>query len=215
MHLTPAQLADFDREGFIALPALFTPNEVALLRREADRIYAETRQEVVREKDGVIEEPMELLLVDVPEDYVGIVTQLLGVRRGVMSKMDHIGGGRVRISVSPPCSSPIRNSSGTEHPSKRTARLSLARMPMESQPDAMEIPAVPAGMANRVTNKGAVMAMVAAVASGRYFSAVTAHTVAMAMSAERASCSLGRAERHGTGPRWRNGTAVAISKWQV
>jgi len=56
----------------------------------------------VREKDGVVEEPMELLLVDVPEDYVGIVTQLLGVRRGVMSRMDHIGGGRVRIEYSVP-----------------------------------------------------------------------------------------------------------------
>jgi hypothetical protein len=36
---------------------------------------------------------MELLLVDVPEEYVGIVTQLLGVRRAVMTKMEHIGGG--------------------------------------------------------------------------------------------------------------------------
>ena len=52
MQLTPAQLAEFDREGFIALPELFRPDEVALLRREADAIYAEKRQEVVREKDG-------------------------------------------------------------------------------------------------------------------------------------------------------------------
>ena len=52
MNLTQAQLAEFDREGFIALPELFRPDEVALLRREADAIYAEKRQEVVREKDG-------------------------------------------------------------------------------------------------------------------------------------------------------------------
>jgi ectoine hydroxylase len=52
MDLTPAQLAEFDREGFIALPGLFRPDEVALLRREADAIYAQKRQEVVREKDG-------------------------------------------------------------------------------------------------------------------------------------------------------------------
>ena len=38
MHLSPAQLAEFEREGFIALPNLFKPDEVALLRREADRI---------------------------------------------------------------------------------------------------------------------------------------------------------------------------------
>ena len=45
---------------------------------------------------------MELLLVDVPEDYVGVVTQLLGVRRAAMTRMDHVGGGRVRIEYSVP-----------------------------------------------------------------------------------------------------------------
>ena len=52
MNLTAQQLADFDRDGYIALPELFSPAEAALLRREADRIYGEKRQEVVREKDG-------------------------------------------------------------------------------------------------------------------------------------------------------------------
>ncbi len=39
----------------------------------------------------MLEEPIELLLVDVPEEYVGVVTQLLGVRRGIMTRMDHVG----------------------------------------------------------------------------------------------------------------------------
>jgi ectoine hydroxylase len=52
MNLTTDQLAEFEREGFIALPGLFAPDEVALLRREADRVYAERRPEIVREKDG-------------------------------------------------------------------------------------------------------------------------------------------------------------------
>jgi len=56
----------------------------------------------VRERAGVLEEPMELLLVDVPDEYVGIVTQLLGVRRAVMARMEHVGGGRVRIEYSVP-----------------------------------------------------------------------------------------------------------------
>jgi GTP-binding protein len=56
----------------------------------------------VRERAGVLEEPMELLLVDVPEEYVGIVTQLLGVRRAVMARMEHVGGGRVRIEYGVP-----------------------------------------------------------------------------------------------------------------
>src|SRR5438445_6383350 len=45
---------------------------------------------------------MELLLVDVPEEYVGIVTQLLGVRRAAMTRMEHIGGGRVRLEYGVP-----------------------------------------------------------------------------------------------------------------
>jgi ectoine hydroxylase len=52
MQLSPSQIAEFEREGFVALPNLFTPAEVALLRREADVVYAQKRQEVVREKDG-------------------------------------------------------------------------------------------------------------------------------------------------------------------
>ena len=35
----------------------------------------------------MLSEPVELLVVDVPEEYVGVVTQLLGERRGMMTKM--------------------------------------------------------------------------------------------------------------------------------
>jgi len=75
---------------------------IETMRREGFELQASKPTPVVRERDGVLEEPMELLLVDVPEDYVGIVTQLLGVRRAVMTRMDHIGGGRVRIEYSVP-----------------------------------------------------------------------------------------------------------------
>jgi GTP-binding protein len=70
---------------------------IETMRREGFELQASKPSPVVRERDGVIEEPMELLLVDVPEEYVGIVTQLLGVRRAVMARMEHVGGGRVRI----------------------------------------------------------------------------------------------------------------------
>ncbi len=75
---------------------------IETMRREGYELQVSKPAPVVRERDGVVEEPMELLLVDVPEEYVGIVTQLLGVRRAVMSRMDHIGGGRVRIEYSVP-----------------------------------------------------------------------------------------------------------------
>jgi GTP-binding protein len=75
---------------------------IETMRREGYELQASKPAPVVRERNGVLEEPMELLLVDVPEEYVGIVTQLLGVRRAVMTKMEHIGGGRVRLEYTIP-----------------------------------------------------------------------------------------------------------------
>ncbi|HXJ35042.1 MAG TPA: translational GTPase TypA [Candidatus Eisenbacteria bacterium] len=75
---------------------------IETMRREGFELQVSKPTVVVRERDGVVEEPVELLVVDTPEDYVGVVTQLLGVRRGVMAKMDHTGGGRVRIEFRVP-----------------------------------------------------------------------------------------------------------------
>ncbi|MDB5591046.1 phytanoyl-CoA dioxygenase family protein [Enterovirga sp.] len=52
MRLTQTQIDDFHREGWLFLPEVFTPEEVALLKREAEGIYAEHRPEVWREKNG-------------------------------------------------------------------------------------------------------------------------------------------------------------------
>jgi len=75
---------------------------IETMRREGFELQASKPAPVVRERDGVLEEPMELVLIDVPEQYVGIVTQLLGVRRAVMGRMEHVGGGRVRIEYGVP-----------------------------------------------------------------------------------------------------------------
>src|SRR5439155_1665054 len=75
---------------------------IETMRREGFELQVSKPAVVVRERDGSIEEPMELVLVDVPEDYVGIVTQLLGVRRAVMGRMEHLGGGRVRLEYTVP-----------------------------------------------------------------------------------------------------------------
>jgi ectoine hydroxylase len=52
MDLTPQQVAHFHEEGWLFLTELFTEEEVALLRREAEGIYAHQRPEVWREKSG-------------------------------------------------------------------------------------------------------------------------------------------------------------------
>jgi ectoine hydroxylase len=52
MQLTPEQITQFREDGWLFLPELFTPEEVALLKREAEAIYAQHRPEVWREKSG-------------------------------------------------------------------------------------------------------------------------------------------------------------------
>jgi len=50
-----------------------------------------------REIGGVRHEPMEALVVDCPEEFIGVVTQKVGMRRGRMTKMVNHGTGRVRM----------------------------------------------------------------------------------------------------------------------
>jgi hypothetical protein len=52
MPLTAQPLRDFAEEGYLFLPGCFSEEEVAVLRDEAERIYAEGRPEVWREKTG-------------------------------------------------------------------------------------------------------------------------------------------------------------------
>ena len=53
MELTQEQLEQFDREGYLFLPNLFSPEEAAFLKGEAETIYGMDRKEVWREKTGV------------------------------------------------------------------------------------------------------------------------------------------------------------------
>lgn len=52
MQLSDAQRQEFDRDGYLFLPSCFTEAEAAVLRQEAEAIYAEDRKEVWREKTG-------------------------------------------------------------------------------------------------------------------------------------------------------------------
>jgi GTP-binding protein len=75
---------------------------IETMRREGYELQVSKPTVITKEIDGKTQEPMELLLVDIPEDYIGVVSQLLAVRRGVMTKMDHPGSGRVRLEFSIP-----------------------------------------------------------------------------------------------------------------
>jgi GTP-binding protein len=70
---------------------------VELMRREGFELTVGKPQVVTREVDGKVHEPVERLTIDVPEDYVGVVTQLLGLRKGRMEQMVNHGTGWVRM----------------------------------------------------------------------------------------------------------------------
>jgi len=70
---------------------------VEIMRREGFEITVGKPQVVARVIDGTVNEPMERLTIDVPEDYVGVVTQLLGLRRGRLEQMVNHGTGWVRL----------------------------------------------------------------------------------------------------------------------
>ena len=70
---------------------------IETMRREGYELSVSRPEVVVREIDGVRHEPMEIVQVDCPDEYVGIVTQKLGQRRGQMATMHNPGHGRVRL----------------------------------------------------------------------------------------------------------------------
>jgi len=75
---------------------------IETMRREGYELAVSKPAVVTREMNGKLHEPVELLIIDVPEAYVGVTTQLLGVRRGQMTKMIPSGSGRVRLEFSVP-----------------------------------------------------------------------------------------------------------------
>jgi len=70
---------------------------VELMRREGFELTVGKPQVVTRDVDGRLCEPVERLTVDVPEDYLGVVTQLMALRKGRMEQMVNHGTGWVRL----------------------------------------------------------------------------------------------------------------------
>jgi len=70
---------------------------VEMMRREGYEMAVGKPEVLFRDVDGQRHEPMEILLLDLPEQYVGVVTQKTAARRGRMMKMINHGTGRVRM----------------------------------------------------------------------------------------------------------------------
>ncbi len=70
---------------------------VEMMRREGFELTVGQPHVVIRQIDGHRNEPFERLSIDVPEDYVGVVTQMLALRKGRMEHMTNHGTGWVRM----------------------------------------------------------------------------------------------------------------------
>jgi GTP-binding protein len=75
---------------------------VETMRREGFELTVGKPQVLTREVDGVVSEPVERVSVDVPDEYLGVVTQLLALRKGTMLEMVNHGTGWVRLDYRVP-----------------------------------------------------------------------------------------------------------------
>ncbi len=75
---------------------------VELMRREGFELTVGKPQVVTREVDGKKHEPVERLAIDIPEEYVGVITQLLALRKGRLEQMVNHGTGWVRMEYRVP-----------------------------------------------------------------------------------------------------------------
>jgi GTP-binding protein len=70
---------------------------IEMMRREGFELQVSRPEIVTREIDGVKMEPIEELIIDVAEDFQGVVIANVGMRRGTMTRMVNHGSGRVRL----------------------------------------------------------------------------------------------------------------------
>jgi GTP-binding protein len=76
---------------------------IEMMRREGYEFQV-SRPEVITKKgeNGELLEPIELVVIDIPEEFIGVVTEALGRRKGKMKKMINNGSGRVRLEYEVP-----------------------------------------------------------------------------------------------------------------
>ena len=75
---------------------------IEMMRREGYELQVSKPQVITHVKDGVTYEPVELVVVDCPEEFIGVVTEAMGRRKGQMTKMVNHGTGRVRMEFETP-----------------------------------------------------------------------------------------------------------------
>jgi GTP-binding protein len=75
---------------------------IETMRREGFEMSVSNPEVLTRTEDGVRKEPLELLVLDMPEAYMGVVLEKMALRKGKMVKMVNHGSGRVRLDFHVP-----------------------------------------------------------------------------------------------------------------
>src|SRR5499433_3151375 len=75
---------------------------IEMMRREGYELQVSKPEAITRHVDGRVLEPIEQVVVDCPEEFIGVVTEALGRRKGQMTKMVNHGTGRVRLEFVAP-----------------------------------------------------------------------------------------------------------------
>jgi GTP-binding protein len=75
---------------------------IEMMRREGYELMVGKPEILTKTIDGKLHEPLELLVIDCPESFIGVVIEKLGSRKGKMTKMINHGSGRVRLEFHVP-----------------------------------------------------------------------------------------------------------------
>jgi GTP-binding protein len=75
---------------------------IEMMRREGYELQVGKHEILTRTIDGKLHEPLELLVIDCPEEFIGVVIEKMGGRKGKMTKMVNNGSGRVRLEFHVP-----------------------------------------------------------------------------------------------------------------
>jgi GTP-binding protein len=75
---------------------------IEMMRREGYELQVSKPEAITRQNNGVTLEPIELVVIDCPDEFIGVVTEAVGRRKGQMTKMVNHGTGRVRLEFETP-----------------------------------------------------------------------------------------------------------------
>jgi GTP-binding protein len=75
---------------------------IEMMRREGYELQVSKPEAIIRTQNGQPLEPIELVVVDCPQEFIGVVTEAMGRRKGQMTKMVNHGTGRVRLEFETP-----------------------------------------------------------------------------------------------------------------